>query len=197
MHLIITSANIDEHFEHRRSQYIESINTAVKYAYSCLSITVLECFASKVPYLEDFNVVYSPVANVFPEKGLNELQHLKSFLLRSPISNDEFIVKLTGRYLLEDSTFFHKVLILKDQYNCIIKNDKDIYEGRGCHTFLFAAKKGLLLDAIESFDFSSSSVDPIEWGIKAFLEKRQDVYYMERLGVRAFQGTSGANIFSS
>ncbi|MGV3547074.1 MAG: hypothetical protein ACO1N4_08430 [Pedobacter sp.] len=197
IHLIITTANIHLNYVERKEQYIKSIEQALKFSYLFDSYTILECASSHENYLDNYNTHYSKVKNVFPEKGLNEMRHLKAFIEQSPLKSMDTIVKLTGRYLLEDSTFFNKVQFKKEFFDSIFKDDSDIYEGRGYHTFLYAMKKERFLQTINSLNFSKKNLDPIEWGIKDFLKDKSRHYLLKRLGVKALQGTFGENVFSS
>ncbi|WP_432713742.1 hypothetical protein [Pedobacter sp.] len=196
IHLIITTASIKENYLQRKEQYIKSIDLALKFDYLFDSCTVLECFSAHEDYLDAYPVFYSKVQNKYPEKGLNEMQHIKAFLEQSPFKEQDGIIKLTGRYLLEDSSFFNKVRLLEDDYDSIFKDDSDIYEGKGYHTFLYYMKKGLFLDTINSLRFSKDNLDPIEWGVKDFLNDRKRHYVLNRLGVKAYQGTYSENVFS-
>ncbi len=197
IHLIITTANIQEHYSERKEQYLSSINQALKFNYLLDSCTILECVSAHEDYLDNYNTYYSKVKNVFPEKGLNEMQHLKDFIAQSSFQPTDTIIKLTGRYLLEDSTFFNKVRLLSDFFDSIFKDDSDIYEGKGYHTFLYAMKKDRFLQTINSLEFSKTNLDPIEWGVKAFLKDKDRNYLLNRLGVKAFQGAYGEKVFSS
>lgn len=197
IHLIITTANIPDNYNSRKGLYIKSIESALRYDYLFDSYTILECASSKVDYLEGFNLHYSKVQNTYPEKGLNEMQHLKTFIEQSNLKDGDAIIKLTGRYLLEDNSFFNKVKLLINDYDSIFKDDSDVYVGRGYHTFLYCMKKNRFLDTINSLRFSSDNMDPIEWGVKDFLKERNRNYEIARLGVVAYQGTAGEKVFRS
>lgn len=197
IHLIVTAANIQENYNIRKALYIKSIESVMKYDYLFNSYTILECASPKVDYLEGYNIHYSKVQNVFPEKGLNEMQHLKAFIEQSGLKENDTIIKLTGRYLLEDNSFFNKVKLLIEDYDSIFKDDSDVYEGRGYHTFLYCMKKSRFLDTINSLHFSKDNMDPIEWGVKDFLKEKTRNYEIARLGVIAYQGAAGEKVFRS
>lgn len=197
IHLIITAANIPDNYNSRKDLYIKSIESALRYDYLFDSYTILECASSKVDYLEGFNLHYSKEQNTYPEKGLNEMQHLKAFIEQSNLKDGDAIIKLTGRYLLEDNSFFNKVKLLINDYDSIFKDDSDIYVGRGYHTFLYCMKKNRFLDTINSLRFSSDNMEPIEWGVKDFLKEKNRNYEIARLGVVAYQGTAGEKVFRS
>lgn len=197
IHLIVTAANISQNYESRRELYISSFEKALKYDYLFDTYTILECTSSYEEYLTPYNVYYSTIPNQYPEKGLNEMQHLKGYLEQSSFNDNDIIIKLTGRYLLADNSFFNKVKLLKDDYDSIFKDDGDIYQGHGYHTFLYAMKKFRFLDTINSLHFSEENNDPIEWGVKNFLKDKNRHYLLDRLGIIAYQGTFQEKIFKS
>src|SRR5690606_12080448 len=124
--------------------------------------------------------------NVFPEKGLNELQHLKQHIQQLDLKEEDVIIKLTGRYLLENGLFLYKVKeLISEGINSIFKLDDDIYEGKGYHTFLYATKVDIFLKMVESFSFIQENREPIEWGVKRFLHGRNNNYLIDWLGVLA------------
>jgi len=62
--------------------------------------------------------------------------------------------KLSGKYLIEDDYFFKSVLKLQNEYDSIFKNDNDVFEGNGYHTFFITWKKGCLLILLIALIFS-------------------------------------------
>lgn len=196
IHLIITTANIKEHYLDRKEQYLRSIEGALKFDYLYDNYTVLECISKQEDYLSAYNVHYSQVKNQYKEKGLNEMQHLKAFIEGAAFKDDDVIIKFTGRYLFEDNSFLNKVKLLMDDYDSIFKDDGDIYKGLGYHTFLYAMKKYRFLETIDSLNFSNTNMDPIEWGVKDFLKNKDRNYILSRLGVKAYQGADSSKIFS-
>jgi hypothetical protein len=197
IHLVITTANIGTHYQDRKEQYLQSIERALQFDYLFNSYTILECVSSNEVYLKDYNVHYSKVQNLYPEKGLNEMQHLKAFINQSSFNDDDLIVKLTGRYMLEDNSFFNKVKLLACEYDSIFKDDSDIYEGLGYHTFLYCSRKTRFLEIINSLNYSKENRNPIEWGVKDFLKNKDRNYLVARLGVKAYQGVDSGMIFIS
>lgn len=195
IHLVITSATIPDHFEKRKSQYIDSIESCLEFSYLFDSYTVLECVADDVDYLKEYNVYYSKIGNSFSNKGLNEMQHIKAFLEQSSFAESDAVIKLTGRYLVEEAYFFEKVQELQNQYDSIFKNDNDVYVGNGYHTFFYYMKKGLFLKAIDSLEFSNTNDRPIEWDVKDFLLSQEKHGVIDKLGVMAYQGTASEKIF--
>jgi len=195
IHVIITTANIPESYESRKRQYIESIEACLKYADLFDSYTVLECVSDNESYLNQYHTFYSKEANPYPNKGLNEMNHLKAFLKQSPLADDTSIIKLSGKYIIEDSYFFEKVLEFENEYDSIFKNDNDVFEGNGYHTFFYYMKKKLFLETIDILDFSINNDRPIEWDVKNYLMVSDKHIEIDRLGILAHQGTNSEKIF--
>ena len=135
IHLIITTANIAESYNKRKEQYIESIEACLKYRAFYDGYTVLECASAHEDYLDNYNTFYSKQGNNFANKGLNEMTHLRAFLQQSALPDDAAIIKLTGRYIVEDDYFFKQAAELNGQVDSMFKSDSDVYVGNGYHTF--------------------------------------------------------------
>ncbi|QXV65787.1 hypothetical protein INP83_01435 [Mucilaginibacter sp. 21P] len=195
VHVIITTANIADAYDKRRGQYIESIERCLSYRHYFDSYTVLECVSDHEDYLDNYNTYYSELGNPYHDKGHNEVSHLKAFLQQSGLPDNISIIKISGKYLLTDSYFFDRVIEFQADYDSMFKNDNDVYVGNGYHTFLYYAKKGLLLDVIESIDLNDANNRPIEWDFKEFLMVRDNHIEIDRLGIMAHQGANSEKIF--
>jgi hypothetical protein len=194
-HVIITTANIAEGYESRKRQYINSIETCLKYASLFDSYTILECVSDNEDYLNQYNVFYSKENNPYSNKGLNELNHLKSFLKQSSFNDTDGIIKLSGKYMINNSYFFEKVLQLKNEYDSIFKNDDDVYAGNGYHTFFYYIKKKVWLDTIKNVEFSLTNNTPIEWDFKEYLMVKERHIEIDKLGITAYQGANSEKVF--
>ncbi|RXF69093.1 hypothetical protein [Arcticibacter tournemirensis] len=195
VHLIITSANIEEYYIKRKQQYIDSIEACLKYTSLFDSYTILECTSPNEEYLNNYNVFYSQEGNPYLNKGLNEMNHLRSFINTVSFSPNDIIIKLSGRYLIQSSHFFQQATMMNDKYDCIFKDDSDVYEGLGYHTFLYAIKTWLLLETINSLNFDKQNNRPIEWDVKTFIEARGRNMLISDLDLIAYQGTCSDLIY--
>jgi hypothetical protein len=195
IHVIITSANVPNAYEARREQYVRSIKSCLQYSEFFDSYTVLECVSAHEEYLDPFNTIYSTIGNPFPNKGLNEMRHVQGYLEGSSLAANDSIIKLSGRYIIEDPYFFERVAELHDEYESMFKNDDDVFVGNGYHTFFYYMKKALLLETIASLEYSMENDRPIEWDVKNFLLTRETNIEIDRLGVMAYQGANSEKIF--
>lgn len=177
-HLIITTAIISKEkcltqlgysYEQRMLDYKNSFESALLLRDKFDTITIVETVSKeKVKELEDsgINVYYSNFDNSFVNKGINEMFHIQDFLKNSSISDEDLIIKITGRYLIINDN------ILNINSDFIAKYDGDIYPGnRGVHTFFFGCKKKLFIEFIDTFNFKNNNYDTtcIEWLVKDYI----------------------------
>ena len=174
-HLIITTAIIPEElclqtigysYEQRMYDYKNSFDSTLLLKDKFDSITIIETVSKeKVDFLEEsgISVYYSKFDNHFTNKGINEMFHIQDFLQKSNIDDNDLIIKLSGRYLIENAS------ILSINNDIIAKYDGDIYPGdRGVHTFFFGFKKKLFAEFINNLDIFNYDVC-IEWLVKDFM----------------------------
>lgn len=195
IHVIITSANIAEAYEKRKQQYINSIEKCLKYSSLFDSYNVLECVSPFEDYLSAYNTHYSSATNKFINKGEDELNHILAFLDQSQLPDDACIIKLSGRYILEDSYFFDKVAEFSENFDSIFKCDADVYAGNGYHTFLHYIKKSTFAGLYNHMDFTKWENNNFEWQVKNYFLPLDRHIEIDRLGVLAYQGTHSENIF--
>ena len=177
-HLIITTAIIPKEkclnqlgysYEQRMEDYKNSFESVLKLKDKFDSITIIETISKKkILELEEsgINVYYSKFKNSFTNKGMNEMFHILEFLHNSSINDDDLVIKIIGRYLMENAD------ILNIDSDFIAKYDGDIYPGdRGVHTFFFGFKKRLFMEFIESLDVTNNNYSSvcIEWLVKDFI----------------------------
>jgi hypothetical protein len=194
-HVIITSANIPQGYENRKMQYIESIEACLKYSHLFNTYCILECVSAHEGYLGQYNTYYSKEGNIYTNKGLNEMNHLRAYLKQSSLPDDEPIIKLSGKYMIEEPYFFEKVMELEKEFDSMFKNDNDVYVGNGYHTFFYYMKKKLFIDVADSLEYSDDNGRPIEWDVKEYLMVNSRHIEIDRLGVMARQGPNSEKIF--
>ena len=195
VHVIITTANIPQAYDYRKEQYMASIESCLKFSHLFDSYGVLECVSANEDYLNQYNTIYSREGNPYLNKGLNEMNHLRTHLQQSPYPDDLSIIKLSGRYIIEDAYFFERVLELQDKFASIFKNDNDVYEGNGYHTFLYYMKKWQFVNVANNLEYTNNNGRPIEWDVKDYLMVSENHIEVDRLGVMAYQGANSEKIF--
>lgn len=163
MKVLATSALIDNHYHRRQWEYEESFSAINRFGYD---LYVVECYKEIGPtFIEDFskNVYYSNVNLSLKNKGVNEANALIAAFRHFNFNPDELIVKITGRYILENNSFF----IDTEKFDCI-------YNPRGDQAFFgcFALRAKIFYDMLCSFDKLKMEKDMIniEYLIAKYLE---------------------------
>lgn len=130
IYLIITTSinnKIGIHnFNHRKQRYTDSINAVLSFVKDDPAIKpiIVENNGRRKTYLDDFgcDVVYTNNNDkIFPHKGVNELLDIKEVGRQYNIQNDDYIIKLTGRYRLLNSSFIDQVKNGADAKEAFVK----------------------------------------------------------------------------
>jgi len=118
--------------EYRKQRYLDSIGAALSFTKDEPRIKpiIVENNGDRITYLDEFikqtgfecDIVYTNNNNyVFPHKGVNELLDIKQVIDQYNITNEDTIIKLTGRYKLLDPSFFNRVLEHSNAYEAFVK----------------------------------------------------------------------------
>ena len=107
-YLIITTSLIDKNYDSRKRQYTRGIQTAKKLVPSDYKIIIVENNGKRDTFLDNFELDVFYTNNnkdiVSGNKGKKELQDIKDIIQHYNIKDDDFIVKLTGRYFIQDNS---------------------------------------------------------------------------------------------
>lgn len=131
---LINSNLVGRDFKTRRNEYISGISKILKHFQGCNIVIVENNSIVERPlhivrnrtFLNDFGVpvLYTKTNRIITRNyGMKELLDVISCINHFSIPDDDFIVKITGRYLLaEGSNFVHEVKKLQDtHYDAIIR----------------------------------------------------------------------------
>lgn len=192
-YLLITTAHKKQDYYTRRRDYLGSLKQVLNYKHFFDKIFILECLASDgLDYLKidpKVNVVYSERSNMYINYGLNELLHIERFLeLADDIHDDDAIVKMTGRYFIQNDNFL-KMLPLN--YDIIAKKDNDIWGGdiggdsKGVHTFYMIFRKKIIKEIVTNIKFEEKrdflKDYCVEWLIKEYMSKNCKSFFYEKI----------------
>lgn len=118
----------EEKYEKRKQQYIvaiQKLKDILSKSETEYKIIIIENNGFRPTYLDelDCEVFYTENNLNNNEKGYKELKDVLDCIEHYHIQDDDFITKMTGRYILEEtSQYLHAVLNLhKQKYDCIIK----------------------------------------------------------------------------
>jgi len=156
--------------KNREADYLESVDKILQFKRFFERIYLLECLSRKFPeYLKSGGCAWRVSRNSLDcaNKGIQEFVNIANFLEQSDTDDAQLIVKITGRYLINRENFL--LFCSCASAEAIVRRDSDIWgdRGKGVHTFLFAARKRLLVRfgkwLIEGNRFKTFGTIPVEW----------------------------------
>jgi hypothetical protein len=109
LYFLITTCLIPRNFEERKQRYMNGISTAIRRFSSLGKIIILENNGKRPTFLDDFGVdVFYTNNNQLPTPniGNKELADLKDCIAHYKIQEEDFVVKLSGRYVLQEQCEF-------------------------------------------------------------------------------------------
>jgi len=168
IYLLITTSLVERNFEERKRRYTNGITTALrrfKDVANC-KIIIVENNDRRPTFLDNFGVeVFYTNNNQLPtiNIGNKELADLKECMAHFAIRDEDFVVKLSGRYVLQEPSEFMDALLLHgDTKAAIVQygsfNARQYERTRDCVTGLI----GMRASAIRTIAFTGP-YGCIEW----------------------------------
>ncbi len=195
IHFIITTSLIDNDFENRKKDYINSLNTLFneisKYNNLETLFYIVENNGARHTFLNEIvqnnshlkiNLIYTNHNQInTSNKGLKEFLDIAFILhqFKENINDNDIFVKLTGRYRIgEDCTFLNILYNQYSNYDAFIrsgafmypfqqKNERDNFD---CITGLFAIRVKYFRNNCDYFIQNIHSYDWIEWVIMMIIQ---------------------------
>ena len=150
IHIVCTAALIPIRYNQRKNQYIRSLNVLRRYGYD--PYVVESCVAGPTFLDEHCNNVCYTLSNdaQLRNKGVNESVSLLMALEKWQFKDDDIILKLTGRYLLQSDALL-RFLENNEDVVALAKYAKENYSTvlTGC----FAMRCDLMKKMYASFDY--------------------------------------------
>ena len=158
MKIIFTSATIKKLYNERVVEYQASFDKISEFDFDD-KVQILECTKEEgVGYLEKMkgNVFFSKTHNPnIKNKGVKEAMALMELFKNADFDDDEQILKITGRYMLQSSEFLN--LVEKNEFDCYLTRDDGGQVFFGC----FSMKFKLFKQMLNSFDLLSMEKEMI------------------------------------
>lgn len=133
IYLIITTS-INNRFgaidsEERKQRYLYAISETLKLLPLNIQPIIVENNGLRKTYLDNFiynnqqvNVLYTNNNKLnFKSKGTNELLDIKEVINRFKINDNDIIIKLTGRYMMQSPLFFDEIIKNEDKFDAFVK----------------------------------------------------------------------------
>lgn len=108
MKILFTTALIDDYYNIRKKEYLESFEIS-KNLVGLDNLYIVECFISeKKTFLNDLTnkIYFSNTNDNSKNKGVKEAKALKKFFENCDLNDDDIIIKQTGRYKFTSDLFF-------------------------------------------------------------------------------------------
>jgi hypothetical protein len=127
IYLIITTSIItkynDNDSEQRINQYKHSIENILTHLPKSIKPIIVENNGIRKTFLDDFmiDVHYTDNNNLCYQKGNAELEDIKSVINQYSIGDEDFIIKITGRYYPLNDYFFQYVIEHIHNYDLFLK----------------------------------------------------------------------------
>jgi hypothetical protein len=126
IYVILTTSLISFDYEIRKKQYIYSINRILEITKNKnYKIIIIENNGKRTTFLDDFgvDVFYTNNNSINTKnKGIKELHDILDCIKYYNIHDDDMIVKLTGRYIVDiDSEVFKVIDKNENDIDCVIK----------------------------------------------------------------------------
>lgn len=125
IYILLTCCIVESQYQQRKEQYTASINRLKEMTAGLgYQILLVENNGKRSTFLDDFGlpVLYTNNNVGGRNKGLKEMADIFEALDAFGVKNDDFVVKLTGRYLLDHASEFFEVLKAKpESIECMIK----------------------------------------------------------------------------
>jgi len=190
----IVTACIYNNCEIRKKQYINGItklkNIIANNGIDNYEIIIVDNNGERNTFLNDLHhkVYYTNNNSIQTiNKGIKELQDIQDCINHYNICDEDFIVKLTGRYILHDNSEFIEVLkkIETKPYDCIIKYGpffKPVdYKTRDCITGLI----GMRCKYVKQIEKPEGPQIWVEWkwACVTYLIDDEKIYKVNKLGI--------------
>jgi hypothetical protein len=178
IHVISTSANIQDSYDLRKQQYLAGLQSVITHYKK--NPYIVEC-ANKTDYLSEHYSGY----NTSDNKGVSEIENMKAFFSETNFQDTDYIIKHTLRYEISSSFLLDEVC--KAEFEVYGKDSSDIYGGgkfEGVHTFLFAMTVKCWKEFFQIYDRNVNKDYPMERQYINFI-KTKDTKFLDKLGIRA------------
>jgi hypothetical protein len=204
LYIVITASLIPENFEERKQQYINGIMRIQLMAkrFPDAKLVIVENNGYRETFLKGLgiDVLYTNMNCLNLEKGVKELLDIKSCIQYYNMAPTDFLVKITGRYLLEaDSPFFQELMHINNDdcpVDCIIKYgyflDHSPTKIDDCITGLI----GMRVKYILEIEFPQhDEVIEWKWAKASRLIDPKRIESLDMLGIRICPGGLGLDYF--
>ena len=130
IYFIVTTCLINNDFFTRKTQYVNGINKLKQRIHYLniqdYKIIIIENNGIRNTFLDTSGCEIYYTRNNFlltNNKGYKELKDIRDCIIKFNIADNDFIVKMTGRYILNDDSEFMNIIknVHNTKYDCVLK----------------------------------------------------------------------------
>ena len=189
----LVSTSLFYESETRKKEYINGItklkNMVDKLNIKNSEIIIIENNGERKTFLDDFGCKVFYTYNNFIQvrnKGYKELRDIRDCIDKFKIQDDDFIVKITGRYILEEESEFMNVIakIHETPYDCVIKYGNFgtplSIKVHDCITGLIGMRCSYVKKIVYPNDFEHVEV---KWADATYMIEDAKIHIVDKLGI--------------
>jgi hypothetical protein len=190
MYYVIVTTSINNS-DTRTQQYINGISALLKYIPK-ENIIIVENNGQRATFLDSFGVkvIYTNNNHIHGNIGNRELADILECIHKCNIKDNDFIVKLTGRYIIQDNSYFiDELLKLTDKTDCIVRHGSYLHEPSGKCKDCVTGLIGLRCKFMKMIK-KQPDLNPIEhtWGNVIYNIPDYRIISLNKLGILACPG---------
>jgi len=192
IYILVTASLILKDFEIRQKQYTAGINCVKKY-FNNGKIIIIENNGKRDTFLNDFgvDVFYTDNNKYTTNKGGTELKDINDCINYYNINDDDFIIKITGRYLLiENSNFVNHVKHI-NKYDCLIQYGSFITPQKNKMNDCITGLIGMKCKYVKQIEYPLNH-ECVEWNWAKVTYQIQDdkICNLDKLGIYICPGSN-------
>ena len=192
IYILVTTSLILSNFEIRQKQYTSGINCVKKHFNDC-KIIIIENNGKRNTFLNDFvvDVFYTDNNKYTTNNGATELKDINDCINYYNIKDDDFIIKITGRYLLiENSNFVNHIKNI-EAYDCLIQYGSFITPQKNKMNDCITVLIGMKCKYIKQIEYPLNH-ECVEWNWAKVTYKMQDdkICILDGLGIYICPGSN-------
>ncbi len=173
----------------RRERYINAISETLKHVPPTIQPIIVENNGNRITFLNMLGCEVFYTNNNFIKtrnKGIKELKDVLDCIYKYNINDTDFIVKMTGRYILDDDSEFMNIIknIHNTKYDCVIRYGTHLkYKINHCEEVItgLIGMSCLYVKQIEK-PTEHENVE-LKWGTVTNLIDDKKIYIVNTLGI--------------
>lgn len=180
--VIIVTCLMLRDYDIRKEEYLRGISSIIKRAQG-YNVVIVENNGKRPTFLDDFGIpVLYTSNNLLPiwNQGAKEQLDIKECIDYFGIQDDDFIVKITGRYYLDDNCNFFDI-VDKEEHDAVIRYGNYRQPAQPKTHDCIVGLIGMKCKYVKQIKIPDEESLELDWGKESMDIK--DVYLIDKLGI--------------